>query len=117
MKITCPICPVVFQHAKEYILDIKEIFTQKFITERYYLHLLLSLVLTIPSVWFLREHADLADTPYWFQIFIGGFGAFCANFTREWYYARKGAPFSMTDIRMGSYGGILGTIILLYFSV
>lgn len=30
MKITCPICPVVFQHAKEYILDIKEIFTQKF---------------------------------------------------------------------------------------
>lgn len=115
--IECPICPVVFQHTKEYILDIKEIFTKNFIKERYYLHLFLSMFLTMGAVWYLREYAYLDETPYLFQMFIGGFGAFGVNFAREWYYARKGAPFSMTDIRMGSYGGVLGTIILLYFSV
>lgn len=113
--IECPICPVVLQHVKEYILDIKEIFTKNFITERYYLHLFLSMFLTIGAVWFLREYAHLDETPYPFQMFIGGFGAYGVNFAREWYYAKKGAPFSMTDIRMGSYGGVLGTIILLYF--
>ncbi len=58
---------------------------------------------------------DLADTGLFFQSFIGGFGAGCVNFVREWYYGKYyGAPFDGTDINMGSYGGWLGALVAVF---
>jgi hypothetical protein len=114
MFIECPICPVVIQSAKKYVLNTKFLFSPKFISENYYKHFGYSLVLTFFTIWFLFSFAYLGDTGYFFPVFVGGFGAFGVNWVREWYYAKfKGAPWDDVDVHMGSYGGIVGTIIFL----
>ena len=94
------------------ITSVQYFFTKDFIKERYYLHLLVSLVLTFISMRLLFLYFSLGDTPTAFIIFIGWFGAYLVNWVREWYYAKyHEAPFSFTDIIFGGYGGILGSII------
>ena len=117
MFIECPICPIVIQNAKEYVLNTKFFFSPKFISENYYKHFGYSLVLTFFAIWLLFLYAFLGDTGYVFPVFIGGFGAFLVNWMREWYYAKfHDAPWDDIDIHMGSYGGIVGaTLFLLYF--
>ena len=114
MFIECPICPVIVQNAKEYVLNTKFFFSPDFVKKRYHKHFGYSLVLTFFSIWFLFKFAYLGDTGYFFPIFIGGFGAFAVNWVREWYYGIKyKAPWDDVDIHMGSYGGIVGTILFL----
>jgi hypothetical protein len=111
----CPICSSVKDGVLKYIIDTHYIITPKFITNRYYLHLLCSFVLSFFAVWFLIEFAHLAETPIWFQLFVGGFGAFAVNFVREMVYEELyGAQFDWTDINFGSYGGILGALLAIF---
>lgn len=113
-NIECTICPIIKQNIINYILDIKKIFTPDFIKQNYYKHLGYSLVLTFFSIWLLFTYAHLGETGNFFITFIGGFGAYCVNWIREWYYGlRYKAPFNQTDANMGSYGGILGAILCL----
>jgi hypothetical protein len=114
----CPICPILWNNIKKYLTDTTKIFNKAFIKENYYKHLLYSLVLTFFAMWFLLLHADLADTGMPFQLFVGGFGAYGVNFVREWYYGIKyKAPFDFTDLNMGSYGGILGALLAVLFTI
>jgi hypothetical protein len=114
----CPICPILWNNIKNYVSSLKYFFTKDFITENYYKHFLYSLVLTFFSIWFLLQHAHLADTGMPFQLFIGGFGAYAVNFVREWYYAKfKGAPWSFIDLNFGSYGGIIGALLAVLFTI
>ena len=114
----CSICPIIWGNIKKYLTDTAKIFTKDFIKQNYYKHLLYSLVLTFFSMWFLLLHADLADTGMVFQLFVGGFGAWVVNFVREWYYGKKyNAPFDFTDINFGSYGGILGALLAVLFTI
>lgn len=116
--IECPICPVIWGNIKKYLTDTTKTFTKDFITQNYYKHLLYSLVLTFFSMWLLLLHADLANTGMPFQLFVGGFGAYIVNWLRERHYAKKyNAPFDYTDINFGSYGGILGALLAVLFTI
>jgi hypothetical protein len=96
----------------KFFSDMKFFFTKDFIKQNYYKHFLYSLVLTIPSIWFMYEYMHLKDTGIGFTIFVAGFGAKAVNFLREWYYGiRYKAPWSDEDINFGTYGGIIGGII------
>jgi hypothetical protein len=115
MFIECPICPIIVQNAKEYVLNTKFFFSPDFVKKRYHKHFGYSVVLTFFSIWFLFKFAYLGDTGNIFPIFVGGFGAFWVNWVREWYYAKYyKAPWDDVDIHMGSYGGIFGTILFLF---
>ena len=108
----CPICTTVKDGVLKYLTDTHYLFTAKFITNRYYLHLLCSFVLSFFSIWFLIAFTQLGQTPIWFQLFLGGFGAFGVNFGREMVYEELyGAPFDWTDVNFGSYGGVLGALL------
>ena len=112
--IECPICPILRDNIVRYVTNTKKIFTPDFIKENYYKHVLYSAVLTFFAIWFLFDFAHLRDTGTLFPIFIGGFGAYAVNFAREWYYGKfHGAPWDGVDLDMGSYGGIVGTILFL----
>jgi hypothetical protein len=114
MFIECPICPVIVEKSKNYVLNLKYFTKPEFFSKNYHKHFGYSVVLTFFAIWFLFLFAYLADTGYFFQIFIGGFGSFCVNWIREWYYSKfHGAPWDDVDINMGSYGGIVGTILFL----
>jgi hypothetical protein len=108
----CSVCPMIKDGVLRYLTDTHYILTSKFITNRYYLHLLCSFVLSFFSIWFLIDSAHLGETPIWFQLFLGGFGAFGVNFLREMVYEEiYGAPFDWTDVNFGSYGGVLGALL------
>lgn len=108
------IFPILWKNITNYILDIKKIFTPDFIKQNYHKHVGYSLVLTFFAIWFLFAFAHLGDTGNFFPIFVGGFGAYGANFLREWYYGKfHDAPWDNTDLNMGSYGGIIGAILYL----
>lgn len=110
----CSICPILRDNIVRYVTNTKKIFTPDFIKENYYKHLGYSAVLTFFAIWFLFDFAYLGTTGNFFPIFIGGFGAYCVNYIREWYYGKYyGAPWDGVDLDMGSYGGIIGTIIFL----
>lgn len=110
--ITCPICPIILERFKNYFIDMNKVFTPLFVKNNYHKHLGYSFVLTIPTIMFLMKYADLADTGLLFQSFVGGLGAGCVNFVREWYYGKiYNAPYDGTDVNMGSYGGWLGAIL------
>ena len=116
--IECTICPILWNNIKKYLTDTTKIFGKDFVKQNYHKHLGYSLVLTFFSMWFLLLHAHLADTGIPFQLFIGGFGAYCVNFAREWYYGIKyKAPFDFTDLNMGSYGGIIGALLAVLFTI
>lgn len=96
----------------KFFSDMKFFFTKDFIKQNYYKHFLYSLVLTIPSIWFMYEYMHLKDTGIGFTIFVSAFGAKAVNWVREWYYGIKyKAPWSDEDINFGTYGGIIGGII------
>jgi hypothetical protein len=117
MFIECPICPTIVQHVKNYVFDTAKIFTPQFETENYYKHLEYSALIAVPWILFLLRFANLGDTGYFLPLFIGGFSLYGVNFVREWYYSKyHEAPFDMTDINMGSYGGIIGACLAMFFN-
>jgi hypothetical protein len=106
------IWPMLRDGIVKFFSDTQFFFTKDFTEQNYQKHFLYSLVLTIPSIWFMYEYMELAATPIWFHIFMGGFGAKAVNFVREWYYGIKyNTPCSWEDINFGTYGGIIGAII------
>jgi hypothetical protein len=110
----CTICPIIKQNIINYISDTKKVFAPGFVKQNYHKHLGYSVVLTFFAIWFLFEFAHLQDTGIFFQLFLGGFGAYGVNWVREWFYGKfYGAPWDDTDVNMGSYGGIVGTAIFL----
>ena len=110
----CSICPILKDNIVRYITNTKKIFTPDFVKQNYHTHFGYSLVLTFFAIWFLFDFAHLRDTGNFVPIFVGGFGAYGANFLREWYYGKfYGAPWDNIDLDMGSYGGILGAILYL----
>ncbi len=116
--IECSICPILWNNIKKYLTDTTKIFSKDFVKQNYHKHLGYSLVLTFFAMWFLLTHAHLADTGMPFQLFVGGFGAYGVNFVREWYYGIKyGAPWDFTDLNMGSYGGIIGALLAVLFTI
>jgi hypothetical protein len=116
--IECTICPILWNNIKKYLTDTTKIFSKDFVKQNYHKHLGYSLVLTFFAMWFLLAHANLADTGMPFQLFVGGFGAYGVNFVREWYYGIKyGAPWDFTDLNMGSYGGIIGALLAVLFTI
>jgi len=117
MKIEVLLPEGIKNFPKNFILDIKGIFSKNFIKERWHLHAILSTVISIGTLLLLRTVTNLEDTPLLFQSFvIGGGISFAANFAREFYYELKyGAFFDWRDIRVGTYFGILSTTILLTF--
>ena len=116
--IECTICPILWNNIKKYLTDTTKIFSKDFVKQNYHKHLGYSLVLTFFAMWFLLAYANLADTGMPFQLFVGGFGAYGVNFVREWYYGIKyGAPWDFTDLNMGSYGGIIGALLAILFTI
>jgi hypothetical protein len=110
----CTICKGVKDAVVRYITDTKIIFTPDFKKQAYNLHFYCSIVLTYLSMMLLTKYAHLEDTGIFFHLFIGGFGAYCVNFLKEWVWSKYyGSPWDDTDINMGSYGGILGAILFL----
>jgi len=110
--IQCTICPIIKSVVVKYITDTKNFFSKDFITRGYYLHFGCSVVLTFLSMWFLFEYAHLADTGTSFQLFIGAFGAYGANYIKEWIWAKfYGSEWDETDLNFGSYGGIIGALL------
>lgn len=87
---------------KQYFIDTLKIFSPLFIKNRYYLHLGLSFMLTIPSILIMMFFLNLNDTGLFFQSFIGGFGAGVFNLIREWYYEKYyNAPYDGTFVELG----------------
>jgi hypothetical protein len=116
--IECTICTILWNNIKKYLTDTTKIFSKDFVKQNYHKHLGYSLVLTFFSMWLLLSYAHLAETGMPFQLFIGGFGAYAVNFVREWYYGIKyGAPWDFTDLNMGSYGGIIGALLAVLFTI
>lgn len=116
--ITFSIFKLMWKKIKNYFLDIKKIFSPLFIKNNYHKHLFYSFILTIPSIMFLMQYFDLANTGLFFHLFIGGFGAFFVNFIREWYYGKfYNSSWDGTDLNFGSYGGILGALVAHYLMI
>lgn len=107
---------IVLNNLWNYISGVKYIFTKKFIEQRYYLHLFISMCINILIIQYMILHVDLNDIGLFWQMFLSGFIAYIYNYAREWYLAKQGrARFDIYDVFMGSYGGILSVIILEYF--
>jgi hypothetical protein len=70
MFIECPICPVIVQNAKEYVLNTKFFFSPDFVKKRYHKHFGYSLVLTFFTIWFLFSFTYLGDTGSYFQFLL-----------------------------------------------
>ena len=100
-----------------YISTVKKIFTKEFITERWYLHLLVSFLIGLPVIRFMLKNMHLATTPFLFQLFIGGLLFLIVNALREGFYSTEHeAPFDSVDVIMGSYGGILSALVLSFLN-
>lgn len=108
------IFPVIKRSIVNYISDVKKFFTPEFKQEAYYLHFICSIVLTYLSMVLLFKYCDLEGTGIFFNLFVGGFGAYSANWFKEWVWAKfYNSNWDNTDIHMGSYGGIVAAILFL----
>lgn len=108
IKITCPACKNVLKGLLKYITDTKYIFKKDFIKENYYKHLGYTFLIFLPIAFIFSFYLGILETPILYQSFIYGFLGWILNFFRENYkYKKYEAPFSFTDINMGSYGGVL----------
>ena len=118
IKITCPVCKPVLKGLLKYITDIKYIFTKDFKKENYYKHLGCTFLIFLPFAIIFSFYLDILETPILYQSFIYGLLGWILNFFRENYkYKKYGAPFSFTDINMGSYGGVIIPIFIKLISI
>ena len=114
----CPICPILKENIKKYLTDTKYFFDKKFITENYYKHFGISLLLGFPIMWVLSLFSVLMGTGLFFHLCIGGFGAYAVNYLKEWYCGKYlKAPWDITDLNFGSYGGIIAGLLTYILTV
>lgn len=88
---------------------------KKFITERWYLHLIFGGLLVTPLIWLLLKiDPSFVDTGKIFNCIVAGFGGLALGFMWEWYNAKyHEAPFDNGDIIFSIIGAILGTVLLI----
>jgi len=90
------------------ITNLNFFFKKEFITENFYKHFLLSILILFTGI----RVFDLKGLPTAFILCVGYLAGYAINFTREWYLAKfKGNPFSFSDVIFGGYGGLIGTLI------
>jgi hypothetical protein len=94
------------------------IFNKDFFKERRYLHFAFSfvIVLLFLVIGHVVKELQIDQLPFWFILILGWFIAYFANFTREHYYARKGAKWDWFDIYTGSYGGLTASLIYIFIT-
>lgn len=86
----------------------------KFIEQRYHLHLIGGAITVTPIIWLLIEFDPSFDIGKTGQIIIAGIFGYFIGFCWEWYYGKfYEAPFDYNDIWFTALGSILGTILLL----
>lgn len=114
----CPICPHIKNGVIKYVTTAKLFFSKKFITDNYYKHFLLTLLIFTPLSYYINDFTgwDIYDfIPY--SMCLGIFG-FTMNFFYEWYMAAyKDCLFDYNDVIFGSYGAIIGAIISIVVSL
>jgi uncharacterized membrane protein len=87
---------------------------KKFITERWYLHLIFGGLIVTPFIWLLlKTDPSFVDTGKIFQCIVAGFSGLALGFMWEWWYVKyHEAPFDKWDVIFTILGAILGTILL-----
>ena len=86
----------------------------KFIKQRWHLHLIGGAVTVIPVILLLIEFDPSFDIGKTGQIIIAGIFGYFIGFSWEWYYSKfHEAPFDKMDIYFTALGSIIGTILLL----
>lgn len=98
---------------------IKEVFDSKtFFTERRHLHFAIS-ALIVTCFFVLGDDVKALQIeyfPFWFVLVFGWFFAYGWNFAREWVLAKLGlAKWDWIDIYAGCYGGLVVSILYLFF--
>jgi len=85
----------------------------KFIKQRWHLHVLGGAIVVTPLIWLLIKFDPSFDIGKIAQVFIAGFFAYCIGFMWEFYFAKfHEAPFDYKDIWFTVLGAIIGTILL-----
>jgi hypothetical protein len=86
----------------------------KFIKQRWHLHLIGGAVVVTPLIWLLIKFDDSFNIGRIGQIIIAGIFGYFIGFCWEWYFGKyHEAPFDKIDIYFTSLGAIIGTILLL----
>jgi hypothetical protein len=111
----CTICSEIKKYPRILWEDIKRFGSPDFKKERWDMHFGYSLIISIALMIFMTLFMYLGDTPIAFQLFLGWFGLLIVNFLRELYMEEKyKAPFDWRDVRMGGYGGLVGSAIFIF---
>ena len=86
----------------------------KFIEERWYMHLVAGAIAVTPIIWLLIKFDSSFDIGKIAQMFIAGIFGYFIGFCWEWYYGKyHEAQFDKMDIYFTTLGAIIGTILLL----
>jgi hypothetical protein len=89
-------------------LSIKEIFSPRFITKRYYLHLVVTAVLMLLPNYGL----NLLFCPTVLKVVLLGFLSWFINMRWETYHSNRGNVYDDIDVLTGIYAGILIALVL-----
>jgi hypothetical protein len=85
----------------------------KFIEERWYMHLIGGAITVTPIIGLLIKFDPSFDIGKIAQVFIAGFFAYCIGFMWEYYFAAfHEAPFDYNDIWFTVLGALIGTSLL-----
>lgn len=85
----------------------------KFIKQRWHLHLLGGAITVTPLIWLLIKFDDSFDIGKIGQTLIAGIFGYFIGFCWEWYNSKfNESPFDKMDIYFTALGAIIGTIIL-----
>jgi hypothetical protein len=86
----------------------------KFIKQRWHLHLVGGAVVVTPLIWLLIKFDDSFNIGRIGHTIIAGIFGYFIGFCWEWYFGKyHEAPFDKIDIYFTSLGAIIGTILLL----
>lgn len=114
---TFSILPFLKNGFIKFFTDMQYFTKSEFKTENYNKHFFYSLALTMLCVFVLDIVLELKDASIFGQMYIGFFGARVVNWIREVYLENKyksnpKAKLSWTDINFGTYGGIIGALLV-----
>ena len=86
---------------------------KKFITERWYLHLIFGALLITPFIYLLIKYDSTFDIGIIGRCVVAGFGGLAVGFTWEWYHSVKNKSlFSNEDVIFTIIGAVIGTLII-----
>ncbi len=108
ISISFPVVKGIKELFKLVPLSIKEIFSPRFITKRYYLHLLVTAVLMILPNYGL----NLLLCPTIIKVFLLGAFSWFINMRWETYHSSRGNVYDDIDVLTGIYAGIIIALVL-----